>query len=740
MDADSQLLQRYHHKGDALAFQHLVETHAGMVHATACRVTGDAALAQDVAQETFLALARSGSTAILSVGAWLHHVAWQKARDQVRGESRRHKYETAAAEYLHPLPEGPSWQELEPLLDEALEEIAEAERDLLIQCFLLGHTQQDMASRAGVSQSTISRLLRNALKDLRIVLRAKGITSVGSLAMVLAAQRIEAAPPALMASLGKLSLSGVGAGTPGVIATPILLSFLMKTVITKTALTIAPVLLISLAAYDLGSASPWLLSFFKTPDAAASLPVKPDGAVTGLAKAAKGPPSVKTRENVPGRNGTETNRSEQAGPDTPEMRLAKLTQINKGADFKALVLKLFTSGDPGHITRELKRLMGIDLRELEVTHGLKSPMSLETVILRNLARGHPRETLGWMAVLDSVNSLMADLVYPQIIKSHPEITAESMATILPDGPNREQVLSILRSQRDPVAEAQKLIESQLNAHERQNQLWRLANTWPMTRADEAVNWALENLSGHELETFLPRVAHHLSTTAPDDALALMSQITDPKLLSRTFVESLYGLVYENSRMDDVLPFLDRLDGAQRAEAIRALSSKWVQKDQEGLMQWINSLESSADFEAALPLTLMRLTPDNYTQAMNTLMTQLDGTLDVALIKAAMPYSSETLPTGMDIIQRLTQLPQYRTLGSGQEGNQDLLWQAVNQTAGAWVTMYGAQAVQGAQWIDNLSFRTPGDKAVVAAQLYRQWKISEPVAAAEWAARAGVKVP
>lgn len=53
MTPDSDLLQRYHHSGDSLAFDELVRAHSVMVHATACRVTQNAALAEEVAQEVF---------------------------------------------------------------------------------------------------------------------------------------------------------------------------------------------------------------------------------------------------------------------------------------------------------------------------------------------------------------------------------------------------------------------------------------------------------------------------------------------------------------------------------------------------------------------------------------------------------------------------------------------------------------------------------------------------------------
>ncbi|MDZ4289252.1 MAG: sigma-70 family RNA polymerase sigma factor [Prosthecobacter sp.] len=734
MDTDSHLLHRYHRQGDSLAFQQLVETHAGMVHATASRVTRDAALAQDVSQETFLALARGSSAAIQSVGGWLHHVAWQKACDRVRGESRRHKYEAAAAEHLHQPPEEPTWAELEPLLDEALEELPAPARELLIERFLVGRTQQELANRAGLSQSTVSRLLNNAIGDLRAILKSKGVASGSGLAVLLSARGIEAAPPALMASLGKLSLSSVGVAS----STLTLATILMKTLASKIAIAAAALLLFGTAAYDLGSSEPWLLSFFRkpapvepTPPAAVAKTSTADKAPVVAAAAKRPPPPVASFTTLP--------KSGAKNSDSPEVRLTKLAQITKAANFKALVLKLFSSGDPKHMASELKRLMGIDFSERDLSYAAKSPTTLEVAILSNLALKHPREALAWMAMLDGNDRLMADVVYRQIFKGHPEITAESLAATLPVGPNRDQVLSILRSQQDPVTEAQKALSIR-DPRQRIDGLWKLANTWPKERSDDAVKWALENLSGYDLEVFLPRVAHYISSASPDAALGLMNQITDPKLLRLTLVESLYGLVHDSPRMADVVSVIGRLQGADRATAISELTRKWVREDQEGLIEWVNSLESAADFEAALPMALPQLTPENYTKAINSLMSQLDGTLDAALIKAATPDFSGATNTTVDIIHRLTHLPQYSTIGSGQQGNQDLLWQAINKVAAGWVTRQGAQAPQGAQWIDSLTFRTPADKAAVAGQLYNQWKVSDPAAAAAWATAAGVKVP
>ncbi len=213
MQTDLHLLSRYHRHGDAEAFQSLVEAHAGMVHATARRVTRDAALAQDVAQETFLALARNSGTAIHSVGAWLHRVAWQKAQNMVRGESRRQSYEAAAAADLSAATDESTWTDLEPPLDEALGELPEPSRSFIIERYLEGRTQQEIAARMGMSQSSVSRQLDAAIHELRARLRMKGVFCGTSLAMLLNSHAAHAVPASLTASLGKVSISGLGAST-----------------------------------------------------------------------------------------------------------------------------------------------------------------------------------------------------------------------------------------------------------------------------------------------------------------------------------------------------------------------------------------------------------------------------------------------------------------------------------------------------------------------------------------------
>ena len=135
MIADFQLLTRYHDQGNAHAFRELVQAHASMVFATARRITQDASLAEDVAQETFIELARAGRGISESVAAWLHKVAWRRACNAVRSEVTRRRYETAATEQWQAQHEV-TWEELEPVFDEAMQELPANQRSVLIEHFL----------------------------------------------------------------------------------------------------------------------------------------------------------------------------------------------------------------------------------------------------------------------------------------------------------------------------------------------------------------------------------------------------------------------------------------------------------------------------------------------------------------------------------------------------------------------------------------------------------------------------
>lgn len=211
MTADLAQLNRYYHEGDCPAFAAVVAAHGGMVFATARRIVGDAALAEDVAQEVFLDLARRGQGITQSLAGWLHRSAIYRAKMTVRGESRRHVRESdPAADWNDE--NANEWHEIEPLVDELLDEMPENLRSLLVEHFLEQRTQRDIAQRHRLSQSTVSRQIESGLQLLRAGLKAKGITCGLGLAAILTVHTAHAAPATLSASLGKIAMSGIGTG------------------------------------------------------------------------------------------------------------------------------------------------------------------------------------------------------------------------------------------------------------------------------------------------------------------------------------------------------------------------------------------------------------------------------------------------------------------------------------------------------------------------------------------------
>ena len=246
MLTDLQQLQRYASHGDAHVFRELVRAHGPMVHATALRVTRNAVVAEDVAQETFLELARKSGSITQSVGAWLHRVAWLQACQAVRRDSTRKRFEQAMAETWHTDREA-TWPDIEPHVDEALNELPKELREVLVLYFLEGRTQAEVARYLGKNQATVSRAIERGISAMREALRSRGVIAGAGLVALFTAQTAQAMPAAVQVSLGKLSLTGIGTSSAITPAS----SILTTTLITMTATTKALLITGAIAAATL---------------------------------------------------------------------------------------------------------------------------------------------------------------------------------------------------------------------------------------------------------------------------------------------------------------------------------------------------------------------------------------------------------------------------------------------------------------------------------------------------------
>jgi RNA polymerase sigma factor (sigma-70 family) len=211
---DAALLQRYAGASDAAAFAELVRRYAGMVYATARRVTGDPSAAEDVSQDCFLRLARASHGIEGSLPAWLHRTSLNRSLELVRSDRARRRREAASAQTRDGDARASDDESTRLIahVDEAMGQLPDELRVILAEHFLVGRTQQDIAQQLGVDQSTVSRRIDRALDQLRASLRAAGV-GVAALPTVMASAAVRATtastPPALHASLTKIGLSGV---------------------------------------------------------------------------------------------------------------------------------------------------------------------------------------------------------------------------------------------------------------------------------------------------------------------------------------------------------------------------------------------------------------------------------------------------------------------------------------------------------------------------------------------------
>jgi RNA polymerase sigma factor (sigma-70 family) len=206
-ETEAVLLDRFARTGDAEAFAEITRRHAGLVYGAALRILADMDRAADVAQETFLQLAKDAHKISGSLSGWLHRVATHRAIDQVRRDaSRRRREDEYAANQVRQATE---WKDLSRYVDQGLDELDAEMREILVAHYLEGRTTRQIGQAREISQATVSRRLDAGVMRLRSILRRRGVfVSAGLLGTMLTENAVQAAPAGVMTELGKMALVG----------------------------------------------------------------------------------------------------------------------------------------------------------------------------------------------------------------------------------------------------------------------------------------------------------------------------------------------------------------------------------------------------------------------------------------------------------------------------------------------------------------------------------------------------
>jgi len=230
---DWELLHQFAREGSQAAFAELVARHLNFVYATARRQVRSPAAAEEVAQSVFLELARHAGRldARTPLACWLHVVTRRRSRDWLRAEMRRRGREHAAWE-LSAMNESTSpWEQVEPLLDEALASLPGSDRAAILLRYFEGRSLREIGDALGASEDAVQKRVSRALERLRALLLKQGATvSAAGLAAGITTHSLEAAP----VSLGSSIATAVANLAPGSAATAGL--FAAMTTIQKSAL------------------------------------------------------------------------------------------------------------------------------------------------------------------------------------------------------------------------------------------------------------------------------------------------------------------------------------------------------------------------------------------------------------------------------------------------------------------------------------------------------------------------
>jgi RNA polymerase sigma-70 factor (ECF subfamily) len=166
---------------EAAMMRVLYDEHAGALWRYVLRLTGDAARAEDVVQETLLRAWRHPEVtydADRSARAWLFTVARNQIIDERRSARFRNETGTDDVERVADRA-GPD--EVDGALDRlllstAMSELSEDHRIVILRAYYQGHSVAQIANDLRIAEGTVKSRLHYAVRALRLNLQEMGVT------------------------------------------------------------------------------------------------------------------------------------------------------------------------------------------------------------------------------------------------------------------------------------------------------------------------------------------------------------------------------------------------------------------------------------------------------------------------------------------------------------------------------------------------------------------------------------
>lgn len=178
--ADEDLMERVR-TGDARAFEIIVDRHTDVAFSLAYRMCGRRVMAEDIVQESFVSLWRSGTRYDRtrgSVRSWVLGVVHNRAIDLFRRDSVRTSKDVVDDGTVERLPSAESTEREAERRDEAsqvrtaLSALPEEQRKVIELAYFGGFSHSQIAEMLGLPAGTVKGRMRLGLTKLRVTLEA----------------------------------------------------------------------------------------------------------------------------------------------------------------------------------------------------------------------------------------------------------------------------------------------------------------------------------------------------------------------------------------------------------------------------------------------------------------------------------------------------------------------------------------------------------------------------------------
>jgi uncharacterized protein (TIGR03435 family) len=213
---DLALLREYAANNSEAAFAELVTRRVGFVYSSALRQVRDPHLAEEITQAVFIILAqKAGNISDKTILAgWLFKTTRYAAIAQTREAARRSLRTATIEQEMQMLTEmqsavpDPLWEQMSPLLDEALASLGETDRQSVLLRFFENKSLAEVGNELGTGEDTARKRVTRALGKLHRFFNKRGVSSTTViLAGVLTANSVHAAPAALAQSVTAVALA-----------------------------------------------------------------------------------------------------------------------------------------------------------------------------------------------------------------------------------------------------------------------------------------------------------------------------------------------------------------------------------------------------------------------------------------------------------------------------------------------------------------------------------------------------